>query len=76
MNLKISIFSCIYLNNKFHDRIKVESQLSSLIMKFDSEVTARQESFDELVEEFKTLEQERTQLMVNSIIINIFFSSY
>ncbi|XP_003427002.2 dynein regulatory complex protein 10-like [Nasonia vitripennis] len=44
-------------------KFKVESQLSSLIMKFDTEVSDRQQYYEELMKEYDALEKERLQLM-------------
>jgi hypothetical protein len=49
-----------YINYRF----KVESQLISLIMKFDSEIGDSQKTYDELMSEFNALEQEKLQLTV------------
>ncbi|XP_058807859.1 dynein regulatory complex protein 10 isoform X1 [Phymastichus coffea] len=43
-------------------KFKVESQLTSLIMKFDTEIGDRQETYDELMKEYVDLEQEKSQL--------------
>lgn len=53
-------------------RFKVESQLSSLIMKFDTEISDRQQYYDDLMKEYETLEKEKLQLMV--LIFHLFLT--
>lgn len=45
-------------------RFKVESQLTSLITKFDTEIGDRQEIYDNLMKDYDDLQQEKSQLMV------------
>ncbi|KAJ8665249.1 hypothetical protein QAD02_006911 [Eretmocerus hayati] len=44
-------------------KFKIESQLSALIMKFDTEVVDREEAYKELMKEFEAVDEERRQLM-------------